>query len=525
MGSLTGFKRVTAADLELKTPLLAAIDDFTRITEFVCFGYADGEVVVDEGFAYHTEYYSALNKICLHHNIQLTEVKIAESSVIAEQIRLARLKLQKESAQSSLTEAQDSDAKRRLEAIIIYAIENASSDIHIYMRNPDPQIFFRIDGDLSSNTPFSFSYEEISKTLGRAFNWEGANNASDDFNLKSIGSTTLSTTLECTINGVRQHVTVRLRFEKAPLETQGELKVVIRVSPATRSRNLEELGVSYNLVQLLSNEVKKPNGMIIVSGPTGSGKTTFLHGMLHYADPKSVISTIEDPVELVADYNKFIAQSNLDVNYGYEGQIKSLLRQDPDVIIVGEMRDTDTARLAIRASLTGHLVLTTLHTNSATGICTRLNDMGVSFKDLAAPDVLSVLMATRLAPKLCSHCKLPLSSNFDAMKRFSASKKARPEHIYVANPNGCEHCNGGVKGRQPIIEIVIVDDLGREFIRKGDIDGWTEYLRKNGWMSLRELAWNSVNAGTLDPNMADRIFKDIVTEVAQPFNYSSLWDN
>ncbi|MBL1276634.1 MAG: type II secretion system ATPase GspE [Ectothiorhodospiraceae bacterium] len=256
---------------------------------------------------------------------------------------------------------------------------------------------------------------------------------------------------------------------------QGE-RVVMRLLDKQAGRlNLSHLGMEESAHRGMADIIRKPHGIILVTGPTGSGKTTTLYAVLtELNDNKRNIMTIEDPVEYDLDG---ISQTNVNakVDMTFARGLRAILRQDPDVVMVGEIRDLETAEIAIQSSLTGHLVLSTLHTNSAVGSVTRLRDMGVE-PFLLSSTLLGVL-AQRLVRLLCKECKQPYAPNAVDCERFGLDKES-PLTFYKAE--GCKHCNfQGYRGRTGIYELVNVDDELRTMIHDGSGEHDIErYVRK-----------------------------------------------
>lgn len=251
----------------------------------------------------------------------------------------------------------------------------------------------------------------------------------------------------------------RLDIRVSVLPTLHGEKMVLRLLHQNAEKiDLENLGLDSHNLALVKTAIQKPHGMILVSGPTGSGKTTTLYSILKILNQGSQnILTIEDPIEYTLEG---INQSALreDIGFNFEKAMRTFLRQDPDIIMVGEIRDQATADMAIRASLTGHLILSTIHTNSAWGVVPRLVDMGIESYLLADTLVLSI--AQRLVPLLCTHCK--------TKKEFNPSKELKNRiHCtthYVAT--GCTECHQtGYIGRSGIFEIIPIDEQLRDHIK------------------------------------------------------------
>ncbi|HCH2591962.1 TPA: type IV-A pilus assembly ATPase PilB [Vibrio parahaemolyticus] len=239
-------------------------------------------------------------------------------------------------------------------------------------------------------------------------------------------------------------------------------KIVLRLlDSSSASLNIDKLGYSEQQKQLYLEALRRPQGMILMTGPTGSGKTVSLYTGLNILNkPEINISTAEDPVEInLSGINQVQVQPK--IGFGFAEALRSFLRQDPDVVMVGEIRDLDTAEIAIKASQTGHLVLSTLHTNSAAETIIRLSNMGVESFNLASS--LSLIIAQRLARKLCPYCKQPQEHTVQLQHLGIQTT----DNIFRANPDGCNECTHGYSGRTGIYEVMRFDESLSEALIKG----------------------------------------------------------
>ncbi|HHG3243555.1 TPA: type IV-A pilus assembly ATPase PilB [Vibrio parahaemolyticus] len=239
-------------------------------------------------------------------------------------------------------------------------------------------------------------------------------------------------------------------------------KIVLRLlDSSSASLNIDKLGYSEQQKQLYLEALRRPQGMILMTGPTGSGKTVSLYtGLSILNKPEINISTAEDPVEInLSGINQVQVQPK--IGFGFAEALRSFLRQDPDVVMVGEIRDLDTAEIAIKASQTGHLVLSTLHTNSAAETIIRLSNMGVESFNLASS--LSLIIAQRLARKLCPYCKQPQEHTVQLQHLGIQTT----DNIFRANPDGCNECTHGYSGRTGIYEVMRFDESLSEALIKG----------------------------------------------------------
>jgi type II secretory ATPase GspE/PulE/Tfp pilus assembly ATPase PilB-like protein len=285
---------------------------------------------------------------------------------------------------------------------------------------------------------------------------------------------------------------INLRVSTLPT-VHGE-NIVLRILDRNKlSTGLENLGFSPQTLEGFLEAIRRPSGIILVTGPTGSGKTTTLYAALSEINTlEQKIATLEDPVEYELPVIRQ-AQVNLQTGLTFGLGLRALLRQDPDVILVGEMRDRETAEIAIRAAMTGHLVLSTLHTNSAAGAIPRLLDMGVEPYLLASS--LTAVMAQRLVRKLCTRCRVPETSPDPEQLVMLGLDLVGPLELY--GPAGCRHCNQtGYRGRRAVGELLRVSANLRGLIAQGAGSGAiAEAARQEGMVLMEEEAREMVRAG------------------------------
>lgn len=327
-----------------------------------------------------------------------------------------------------------------LELILAGAISSDASDVHIEPQEKSIRLRLRLDGIL--HDIIFFEYKIYNLLLSR---------------IKLISGLKLNIHDQAQDGRFSIHikeVEVEVRTSVIP-ENYGESIVLRVLNPKSISVPFEELGIEKQLFEILSKEIKKPNGMIITTGPTGSGKTTTLYAILKkISSPEIKIITLEDPIEY---HLQGIIQTQVEEerDYTFSNGLRSIIRQDPDVIMVGEIRDLETAKIALNAALTGHLVLSTLHTNNAAGTIPRLIDLGVN-PNIIAP-AINVSLAQRLLRKICNKCKgkyEPKKEEREIIKKYSKS-----EVKYLWRGKGCQECNGfGYKGRIGIFEAILIDE-------------------------------------------------------------------
>jgi type IV pilus assembly protein PilB len=284
---------------------------------------------------------------------------------------------------------------------------------------------------------------------------------------------------------------IDLRVSTLPTN-HGE-KVVIRVLDSKSiMRGLEQLGMESDAMATFGEQVKLPHGILLVTGPTGSGKSTTLYSALCQMDgAKLNISTVEDPVEYELDFCNQV-QTNEKIGLNFALSLRSLLRQDPDVIMIGEIRDNETARIAVQAALTGHLVLSTLHTNDAASSITRLVDIGIDPYLIAAS--LNAVLAQRLVRKICPKCKKKYQVP-EKMREYIKRAGIKSKHFY--HGAGCEACrDSGYIGRVGIYELLVIDDALRGMISKdSSVDNMRKVFHKSGSHSLFDDGLVKVNQG------------------------------
>jgi len=276
-------------------------------------------------------------------------------------------------------------------------------------------------------------------------------------------------------------------FRVSTMPTVHGEKIVMRILKVSNAKKqLDELGLSDYNFKRFERLLKAPHGIILISGPTGSGKSTTLVGVLNEVTSEKVnVVTAEDPVEYTID-GVTQCQVNSEIGMTFARYLRSFLRQDPDIIMVGEIRDRETAQLAIEASLTGHLVFSTIHTNSAAGAVSRLINMGVDAYLLGAS--LIGVVGQRLVRKLCDNCKVKIPLRDDGMKVAQKLFPDRKEFFEFVSGSGCTECRGtGYRGRTAIHEVLIVDDNLRKLIVRNSSDFEIERAaREAGMMTLYE---------------------------------------
>ena len=368
---------------------------------------------------------------------------------------------------------------RLVDALLVDSIKMGASDIHFEPEGQFVRLRYRIDGDLVQIRSFHLNY------------WPAITVRIKIMSEMNIAETRMPQDGRISFQVMGREVDFRVATQPT---VHGE-NIVMRLLDKTKSLvPLEKLGFAEHNINLLKKLLKRPEGIIIVTGPTGSGKTTTLYSILNYINSIDVnIMTLEDPVEyqlpLIRQTN--VREGTVDFGNG----IKSLMRQDPDIIFIGEVRDEETALMAVRAALTGHQVFTTLHTNDAMGAVPRLGDIGVPAHLLAGS--LICTMAQRLARKLCSHCKKPRQATAEESQLLGFPVDQPPT---VYDPVGCSQCNNrGHKGRTAIIEILRVDEGLNELIAtKASRHDMMTYALDTGFIPMMEDGIDKVLQGDID---------------------------
>lgn len=358
--------------------------------------------------------------------------------------------------------------------IIYEAKEIGSSDIHFEIFEKTSRVRLRIDGKLIER--FVVSLEEYPKIVNRIKVM-----ASLDISEKRLpqdGRISLTTEIE----------DFDIRVSSLPT-LHGE-KLVLRIlSKNNVLASLNSLGFTEQELDNYTKAIQKPNGIVLISGPTGSGKTTTLYATLKMLNTNDTnILTIEDPIEYTLEgVNQVQLKQNIGLNFA--STLKTFLRQDPDVIMVGEIRDVETANMAIRASLTGHLVLSTIHTNSAWATISRLIDMGIPSFLIAS--TLNVSVAQRLVRKLCNNCKQPNRIEDSNLTLFEGLDKIKIHY----KPVGCPSCyQTGYQGRKAVYEIITITEELVNNIKNKELEINT-YLKKNNIATLKENMLNLAKEG------------------------------
>ena len=334
--------------------------------------------------------------------------------------------------------------------ILLDAVNQNASDIHFDPTKEEIIIRFRVDGELFDYgiVPAKYKRNMVSR-------------------LKMIAGMNIMETRLPQDGAIKTKIGERvldLRVSSLPCNV-GE-KVVIRVLDYSKSmKGLEHLGFSPDAYTKIEKMISVPNGIILVTGATGSGKSTTVYSILQRLNTEDVnIITVEDPIEMdIRGINQ--VQVNADIGLTFAQVLRSILRQDPDIIMIGEIRDDETARIAVRASITGHLVLSTLHTNNALNTIERLTDMSVERYLLGS--ALTGVVSQRLARRVCPNCRVKRKTTDYEKSIFKTVLNKDVEEMYEAHHEGCEECHGGYKERIAILEVLLLTDSIKDAITRG----------------------------------------------------------
>lgn len=409
---------------------------------------------------------------------------------------IPEVEIEEESMEESVEEltrqAGEGPIVKMANRFIVEAVKLGASDIHIEPFEKEVRVRYRVDGVLKT---YHRLPTKIKDALASRY--------------KIMSNLDIAERRKPQDGRIRTRIAgkkVDLRVSTLPT-VFGE-KIVMRVQEAGKFLNvkLEDLGFEPDDLEKFRRAIWQPWGMVLITGPTGSGKTTTLYSALMERNKEDVnIMTAEDPVEVsIPGINQ--VQINEKVGLTFASALRAFLRQDPDIILVGEIRDTETADIAIRASLTGHLVFSTLHTNDAPSTITRLTDMGI--EPFLVGSSIILIVAQRLIRRLCPKCKVEDDTPRETLVRLGVLKDENEDiTIYKAREGGCEYCNGsGYKGRTAVHEILEVDEEMRKAIIKGRTsDELRELAISKGMRTLYQSGILKVRKGITDIKEVNRV--------------------
>lgn len=395
-------------------------------------------------------------------------------SVIAENIKKAKLE------GNLLQAAEKLPVIKVLDTIFQYAIAERASDIHIEIQDAEVIVRFRVDGILKDIVKLPRGIEEALIARIKIL----SNLKLDEKRIPQDGR------YKFDLNGE----IVSLRISIIP-GFYGENIVMRLLRESVRPSSLEELGITGNILKLVKENIDKPNGMFLVTGPTGSGKTTTLYSILNILNTVKVkICTIEDPIEYGINRVTQI-QINPKTGLTFAAGLRALLRHDPNIIMVGEIRDAETAEIAVHSALTGHFVLSTLHTNNAPGTIPRILDMGV--EPYLAASTINIVIAQRLVRKICNVCRFEYKPDATLLEKMHHDYGERVVGMKYYKGKGCIECrNSGFSGRIGIYEVLPVTEKIRELIgRRATTDDIRNAAHEEGMLSMLEDGLGKVGAG------------------------------
>ncbi len=387
----------------------------------------------------------------------------------------------------------DAPVVRYVNKILVDAISSGASDIHFEPYEKSFRIRFRQDGMLHeiASPPVNISHRLVArlKVMSRMNIAERRVPQDGRIKLK--------------LSGARD-----IDFRVNTLPTLHGEKVVLRILETEATLvGVEELGFDEEQKRAFLAAIHKPYGIILVTGPTGSGKTVSLYTGLNILNqPEVNISTVEDPVEIqVPGINQ--VNMNLRTGLTFAAALRAFLRQDPDIIMVGEIRDLETAEIAVKAAQTGHLVLSTLHTNDAPQSLTRLANMGVAPFNIASSVLL--IMAQRLVRRLCRHCRKPDKIPHQALLEEGFTQEEIGAGLSLYKPVGCEHCYQGYRGRIGIYQVMPVSEaMGRLIMEDGNAIQLGDQARAEGILDLRQSGLRKVKSGITSLEEINRVTKE-----------------
>ncbi|OGZ69379.1 MAG: hypothetical protein A3D44_02680 [Candidatus Staskawiczbacteria bacterium RIFCSPHIGHO2_02_FULL_42_22] len=383
-----------------------------------------------------------------------------------------------------------------LDVILCAAIQLTASDIHLEPEEEKIRLRIRIDGVLQD---VAFFEQPVYHHLLSRLKLESK---------IKLNITDKPQDGRFTIN--IDDMLVEVRTSSLPAE-YGE-SIVMRILNPRDLKNLDDLGLRDDLYQIFLKEIQKPNGMIIITGPTGAGKTTTLYAFLmKIQNPQIKIITIEDPIEY---HLKGISQTQVAPEKGYDFSdgLRSIVRQDPDVILVGEIRDLETAKISLQAALTGHLVLSTIHTNDAAGTIPRLVDLGIDTASIAP--AIKMAVGQRLIRKVCKECSVMASPSAEQLEELKKGLHGVPKEIINLNveavkiaavaEKGCKACNfSGYKGRKGLYEVFLVDsDMERFILTNPPVSAIKELSIKKGMITIYQ-------SGLIEVALGNATFEEV----------------
>lgn len=493
------------------------------LREIMCY-MADGKLLVSKSHAFNP-----------HVRGFMARLKLMDKPCEMEYVDLSIISELNESADNDSTSRSASEMQRVAKDMFQRAVGMRASDIHIRLsKREKTKILFRIHNDLRliEEQPFDVG-DQLCATIYQAM----SDVSSPTFEPISRQDARIGnrSKLPPELDGIR--------IATSP-QVDGYIMVLrLLYNDTMGSNDLATLGFNTTQASTIAMIKRRPTGINIIGGPTGSGKSTSLQrilgAMIAESKGRKHVITVEDPPEYpipgAVQTPVTNADSEEERSRAFQKAIKASMRLDPDIIMIGEVRDTPSARLAVQAAMTGHQVWTTVHANSAFAIIDRMTDLGVPLELVADPTIVTGLACQRLLKVLCPQCKVPLSSVLERYNERELQRvvaELRLDNIHVLG-DGCPHCSGsGTVGRTVVAEIIATDERMMSFIRKRDRLGAIEHWRcEQMGISMLEHAIEKINIGLVDPFLAEEIVGPLNSEISpepdtKPHNsLNSMMDN
>jgi general secretion pathway protein E len=478
------FRRVDPFDLDLEVTTKTISESFARMNTLVPIMIRDGELELAVFNPFRPELWQDMERVSdLPYKVFLSTRQdinrlIDDYYQFRTAIQAAQIEFMDSSeignleARVKVSEKSDPESHRHIIKAVDYLLRSAlrerASDIHIEPKRDFALIRFRIDGILHDlhRLPMTVHLAMINRLKG----------------MSRLDISEKRRPQDGRVQLVLAGVPTDVRVSTIPVAF-GEKMVLRLLSSDSTLKNLEELGMGPDHYATYSTFLNKTYGLILVTGPTGSGKSTTLYSTLKVlANPQVNVVTLEDPIEMVVDdFNQIGVQTKIGVTFGQ--MLRHILRQDPDIIMIGEMRDRETAEQAMQSALTGHIVFSTLHTNDASAALTRLLDLGLDAYLINAAVIGCI--AQRLVRNICPHCKVQYKPDYEEIKALGLDSYIQPEQP-LWKGRGCDHCRQtGYYGRTGIFEILPYDTEVKDAIRKNiDLGDLRAMVRKKGVRSL-----------------------------------------
>lgn len=420
-----------------------------------------------------------------HHGMVCGDIYPATDVVIQHLINHAM-------GSEDLGDHQFSESRQQLRVLIRSAIKMGASDIHLTIIPTIKQsvVRFRIHGSMSLYAKWT---DDVGiKVHSVAYN-HLSSNKQDAFSMILPQDMSFTEHFE-------EYGDIRIRSSNIGIKNGG-CKIIYRLLSVGSDDTPTPDSLGYppsqlNLIKMIPN---LGNGIVLFCGETGSGKTTSLASVLSMVDRRKTVYSVEDPVEKYIDNVDQCPVDTRDAKRNFAYYLRALLRADPDVIMVGEIRDEETAKIAIQGALTGHLILSTLHTCHAVNAVMRLQEQGIPADHMATPGLLRMIVAQQLYPVLCPECARPLTKDEKKQISFLYQKDELEQLKTTDKKKSCKSCQGsGTAGRRVYAEIIKIDRRSREFIRNMDIRGWEKYLESNGFITLDNRVHHDLLNGKID---------------------------